>query len=496
MRARRHCGARSASAEPVGRLPAAAGSGAIPGIRLRRSGSASPVGSLGIESTDGSADPRAGHSLVGRPSTASCRARPPLPTGSSASDTGLPELGTGTVGLSLQELVVRKNPTRSHQLSGQEISTPRRLLARKNPTLSHQAGGQELSAPRGLGVTSRCSSSSSNRPRQRRAISADGGLSAQCALETKDAELGLLRARFNLCLDAERVRTEDTSSALREACKAATQLQQQAAVAELADMQRRFHETTSLQRSALDVALSEERMRTVEEQSNLRAEAQASKRSASELEAELHAALHAAEEQAVEIAEARRHAEAELAAEQQRQQEDVVVLQAKFAEQRESLVEEVIARFEQEHFRLSATAAAEAERRKKAEDDTAEMRARLASMQDRLSQTWLQPKPVVTAQASISSFTQTDLHASRPPLSPRLLEALSMRLADLEGELWRSTGAEAERLDLVAGRLRHAVALKNDTIDELKDELWRREREIFEARGILAGLGDLTRPSR
>lgn len=71
---------------------------------------------------------------------------------------------------------------------------------------------------------------------------------------------------------------------------------------------------------------------------------------------------------------------------------------------------------------------------------------------------------------------------------------LTMRLCDVEGEMWRAMGAEAERLELVADRLRRAVQLKNDTIDELKDELWRREREIFEARGILAGLGEVVKP--
>lgn len=472
MRGRRCSVPRAASAGPGGRPSTAAGSGAIAGVRLWRSGSASPVGSISIESTDGSAATRAAYSQTGRPLSASSRSRPPLPTVSLACDTGLPELGTGVAGLSLQG-----------------------LLARKSPTLVDQICRQELSTPLGLCVPSQCPSSNSSRLRQSRAASADGGLSARYGLENKDAELGLLRARFNMRLDAERVRTEDASTALHEACKAATQLQQQEAIAELTEMRRRYNETSSLQRSALDAALSEERMRSVEALSNLRAEAQASKRSASELEAELDAARHTAEQQAIKIGEARRKFEAEMVAEQLNRQEDAVQLQSQFAEQRESLVEGVIARFEQEHFRLSATAAAETERRKKAEGDTAELRARLASLQDRLSETLLQPKPVVEDPGSTSTSTQTDLHAYIPPLSPRSLEALSMRLADLEGELWRSTSAEAERLELVAARLRQAVALKNDTIDELKDELWRREREIFEARGILAGLGEMTRPS-
>lgn len=366
------------------------------------------------------------------------------------------------------------------------------LLARMNAGLSSEISEQELAAPRGFGLTPR-SASSGSRPRQNRAASADGDLSAQYALEAKDAELGLLRARFNLRLDAERLKTEGASSSLREACKEATQLQQKAAVAELAAMRQRFDETTSLQRSAMDAALSEQRMRTAEEQSSLRAEACASNRRASELELELHAARQAAEEQSRKLAEVRQAAEAEIAEERSRRQEDAVELRVQFAQQREVLVEEVVARFEQEHFRLSTTAAAEVERRKKAEGDAAEIRERLKGVQESLNATWLKPKPESTRGMSMSIAIQTDFDDSPPCCSPRLREELSMRLADLEGRHRTSAAAEAERLELVDAGFRKAVALKNDTIDALKDELWRREREILEARGIMAGLGEVTK---
>jgi len=131
--------------------------------------------------------------------------------------------------------------------TGGVASSVQGLWARMNPTAPRHIVGQVVGTPRGLGIMSRCSSrSSSGKPRQQRAASADGNLSAQYALEAKDAELGLLRARFNLRLDAERVATEDASSSLREVCEEATRLQQKAAVAELAAMRRGFAETTSL----------------------------------------------------------------------------------------------------------------------------------------------------------------------------------------------------------------------------------------------------------
>uniref|UniRef100_A0A7S4V468 Uncharacterized protein n=1 Tax=Alexandrium monilatum TaxID=311494 RepID=A0A7S4V468_9DINO len=77
-----------------------------------------------------------------------------------------------------------------------------------------------------------------------------------------------------------------------------------------------------------------------------------------------------------------------------------------------------------------------------------------------------------------------------PPLSPGR-EALVMRVADLEAQLWTQASAEAARLEVIEERMRRALTLKNDMIDELKDELWRKERDILEARGILAGLDPL-----
>ncbi|CAE8602325.1 unnamed protein product, partial [Polarella glacialis] len=55
-------------------------------------------------------------------------------------------------------------------------------------------------------------------------------------------------------------------------------------------------------------------------------------------------------------------------------------------------------------------------------------------------------------------------------------------------QLLAALGSEAARLSVVEEKMRRALALKNDMIDELKDELWRKECEILEARGILAGL--------
>jgi len=239
-------------------------------------------------------------------------------------------------------------------------------------------------------------------------------------------------------------------------------------------------------------------MRAAEEQSNLRAEARSSRRSASELEVELHAAREAAQEQAEKVVEVHKNAEAEIAAERLRRQEDVVEFQAVFAEQREALIEQVVARFEQEHFRLSATAAAEVERRRKAEEDAAEMRARLKAMQeqhDEQQQRDEEAAGVAEALREQQHQLQEQQRAAEAAEKALQEEALSLRLADLEGELQRATATEAERLELVAVRVRDAVAQQNETINELKDELWRREQEILKTRGILGGLSEVRRPS-
>ncbi|CAE7745737.1 unnamed protein product [Symbiodinium sp. CCMP2592] len=66
--------------------------------------------------------------------------------------------------------------------------------------------------------------------------------------------------------------------------------------------------------------------------------------------------------------------------------------------------------------------------------------------------------------------------------------ALRFRLAEAEGRLMGHMDTSATQLEFLEARLRRALASKNDVIDELKDELGRREAEIFEARSILAGL--------
>jgi hypothetical protein len=308
-------------------------------------------------------------------------------------------------------------------------------------------------------------------------------------MEDKDAELSLLRSRFNLRLDAERVRTQDATAALRAACQEATRSQQEAAVAELASMRQRFEETTALQRSALELALSEERMRAAEAQSACVAEAALLRRTVLGLESE----LHDAQENALKV---QRDAAAEMMTEKQRHRVDAEEIEAAFSKQREVLAEEVVARFELEHFRLTTTLAAEVSQRKRAEEDAADLRARLKAMQHSLSESLGQIEPKAEKQPEfISRSTQTtNVDNDRPLCSPRLLDMMLMRLSDAEGEMWRASGAEVERLEVVSDRLRRAVALKNDTIDELKDELWRREREILETRGILAGLGQKTGP--
>jgi len=433
------------------------------GALLRRSGSASPVAVKFGE------DLIARSTCVSRPSSGSARGRPPLLSAIVSGESAANSSATPAVqGLLNDSSWARIDPKASHQNLGLKVATPAGYVS-KSPA-------------------------SSSRSRQKRSASADA-VCAQQALEDKDAELGLLRARFNLRLDAERVRTDDTSKALRAACDESVQAQHETVVAQLASMRHRFAETTSLQQLALDAALSEERMRGVEEQSVWRAEVSSYRQGASQLQTELRSACDEAAVHAAKAVATRENSEAELSAERLGRHEDAEGLQAALSSQREVLVREVVARFEQEHFRLSATLAAEVARRKKAEEDSADVWSRLKTTQQRLNNSLLESESsAASAPVSVSRSIQTELGTYREPCSPRLLDMMAMRLADVEGERWRAADSEAERLEFVADRLRRAVALKNDTIDELKDELRRREREILEARGILAGLGEAARP--
>ncbi|CAK9092818.1 unnamed protein product [Durusdinium trenchii] len=62
-------------------------------------------------------------------------------------------------------------------------------------------------------------------------------------------------------------------------------------------------------------------------------------------------------------------------------------------------------------------------------------------------------------------------------------EGWALRLNDLETQLALSATRELDRMAQVEAKLRTVVGAKNEVIDELKDELGRREQEILEANG-------------
>eukprot|EP00747_Dinoflagellata_sp_TGD_P030037 gnl/TRDRNA2_/TRDRNA2_134352_c0_seq1.p1 gnl/TRDRNA2_/TRDRNA2_134352_c0~~gnl/TRDRNA2_/TRDRNA2_134352_c0_seq1.p1 ORF type:complete len:542 (+),score=114.10 gnl/TRDRNA2_/TRDRNA2_134352_c0_seq1:42-1628(+) len=304
-----------------------------------------------------------------------------------------------------------------------------------------------------------------------------------------DAEAELLRARFDLRLDAERVRTQQDSAELRGACDNALRLQQAVAVSELEAVRRSYEEVASLQRSSAAVELAKVRAEAEQARNELLEEAAASRLAEGKREANLKHILEAAEHEAATAVACCKQAEAEVQAERVGREKDAAELRAKFFEHREEQVAEVIARFEGEHFRLAARLAEEGERRLVAEEEFAEARVRLEELRHRTVEAEaLLPEAVPTCRVSVVSCGVQTSEPVSELLLPPSYERLEMQVADAAAQMWRSGAAEAERLALVEERMRCAIALKNDVIDGLKDELWRRECEILEARGILAGV--------
>lgn len=60
-----------------------------------------------------------------------------------------------------------------------------------------------------------------------------------------------------------------------------------------------------------------------------------------------------------------------------------------------------------------------------------------------------------------------------------------MRGADAEGRLRRMRELEAVKVSELEARVRATVATKNEVIDQLKDELARREAVILEVSGAM-----------
>eukprot|EP00439_Symbiodinium_sp_Y106_P068060 s585_g11.t1 len=331
-------------------------------------------------------------------------------------------------------------------------------------------------------------------------------------------EMSLLRARFDLRLDAERLRTQSMTEELQSACNQAVRAEQFAAHRQIEAMRSEFAEDVARHRAgeaatirALKAQVEELRVsrdETLASESRQATEGKTpnfgvfplSKASATEeqLSSELRAASRAARSAEADAASARREASATALSAREGLAREVEAdvraelldeVKAAFEQRREQQVTEVLAKLEGEHFRLSVEAAQEAKRRLVAEEEATELRTKLDSLRSLLASQAEEAEeekagrhPPETVEIGILTETEGD---SVP--SPGR-EALRFRLAEAEGRLMGHMDTSASQLEFLEARLRRALASKNDVIDELKDELGRREAEIFEARSILAGL--------
>eukprot|EP00439_Symbiodinium_sp_Y106_P069386 s585_g11.t3 len=306
-------------------------------------------------------------------------------------------------------------------------------------------------------------------------------------------EMSLLRARFDLRLDAERLRTQSMTEELQSACNQAVRAEQFAAHRQIEAMRSEFAEDVARHRAgeaatirALKAQVEELR---VSRDETLASESRQASATEEQLSSELRAASRAARSAEADAASARREASATALSAREGLAREVEAVKAAFEQRREQQVTEVLAKLEGEHFRLSVEAAQEAKRRLVAEEEATELRTKLDSLRSLLASQAEEAEeekagrhPPETVEIGILTETEGD---SVP--SPGR-EALRFRLAEAEGRLMGHMDTSASQLEFLEARLRRALASKNDVIDELKDELGRREAEIFEARSILAGL--------
>jgi len=295
----------------------------------------------------------------------------------------------------------------------------------------------------------------------------------------------------------ERARTQQGAAELRAAFKEAMQDYEETAEWQLAALRHRNEEALARQcsKEALVVcALRDEALKARTTLEAVTVELKAEEQTAHQAQENQKVAQDAAnaaeaEVHCVEVVCATLATEALTAAEAR----DAGVLEAQeaFHECREAQVAEVVARFEHEHFRLSAQLAAEVDRRLTAEHALDDFRCRASSSQELTEVCDDSTVPALPQSVDIGIQVGhcggEDGNGLCLP-SPRH-ERLEFQLADLEARLWLAERAETGCLQIVEDRFRHVVALKNDVIDALKDELWRREREILETHAIISGHG-------
>lgn len=313
----------------------------------------------------------------------------------------------------------------------------------------------------------------------------------------KDTELALLRARFDLRLDVERARTQEGAAEMRSACDQATQAQQGAIDRQVAALRKAFEQAEAVQHSVHEAALSEARAEARRESEHLAMAAQEKlwhwQRTTTGLEHEVEHWQRMESEEKYNAMQKYSELTAEMHSAHGACEREQVEVRSKLEEKRQEDVAAVISRFELDHFDLSVRLEKEAESRRRAEQEVQNWLARFQKLRQHADEALAAPDAGAAAKSAKSFVfcgTQTDPEETitePAPLSPRH-ERLALYAADVESRLWHAALEESRRLRVVEERTRCAVALKNDMIDGLKDELWQKEREILEARGILAGL--------
>ncbi|CAE8720007.1 unnamed protein product, partial [Polarella glacialis] len=237
---------------------------------------------------------------------------------------------------------------------------PASASARGRPPSLHTSGSAQLLSGglrREDGAARFGTRSSAPTSQERRAQDDSGG---------QGAELALLRARFDLRLDVERVRTQGASEELRAACSDALRSEHSVAARQLTALREGFCQAEALQRASEALAL--QGLRAASEQSAAASRQEAAQREALLLEelrlervsfAAASSEARAARAEAAEAAESARESLASCALE----------AAASCQAQREAQVAQVLGRLEGEHFRLSHEAAQEAYRRRAAQEE-------------------------------------------------------------------------------------------------------------------------------
>jgi len=330
----------------------------------------------------------------------------------------------------------------------------------------------------------------------------------------RDAELNLLRARYDLKLDVERVRTNAGVQELREACEQVESQRQVEVQQFLSALTARYEESATAERATHEVQLKTLRFELEREYrgliQSLREEVAEHKEKCATLSKELDDFQELAARAETELRQTcvsqKEALQRELQSLQALRAEDAVKWKEREEELRTVLTQELVSRFQLEHFDLTTKFSQEYDARCKVEADRARLLTALNELQastrncledverKRAEQETASEDPI---GPTIDQSVQTeDVPESQDNNQDEMrsalcqIEAFAMQSADREAELLRLQESQVAESREVLVRLQRVVALKNEMIDELKTALGRKEEEALEAQAILRGLLD------